>query len=327
VAGAVHVHTRASDDAWGDLSDTLRVAREEGLSFLVLGDHNGADALGGARAVVVDRVLVVNGTEWSTDQGHLLDLSFLPAAQRLRDAREAVADCRARGGPCVAGHPVSQRTPWVGALHDLDGMEVHSLMHALGDRTKSPVTGLLPALPLLLAWPQGLVWDVGAGDAAALAALEKGPLSQGVAAFCGSDLHGHIPLRENLLGFLTLVGLPEKPPDDPVAAGHAVRRALAGSPCVNALAGWVDGLALVVEGDSVVVRAQVQGTAGPAEVVLRRGGQEVGRAGLVPGQSGEVRAPREGGAWRAEVEVDAPGLVGRMRRTAAVRLLWVDGAP
>ena len=325
-AGAVHVHTRASDDAHAALPDTLAAARAAGLSFIVVADHKGADALGGVRALVVDGVLVVAAAEWSTEAGHLLDLSFLAADRTLSVAKEAVADCRVRGGPCVAAHPTSARRPWVAPLGDLDGLEVHSAMTSLGDRGRPPFLGLLAGLGMLVAWREGVLWDVGAYDASALSTLEKGPLAQGLSAFCSPDLHGWVPLRENLLGYLTLVGLPEELPRDPVLASEGLRSALRGSTCVNALAGWVDGLSLVSQDGVVTARGQVRRSAGPAAVVLRRDGVEVGRAALEPGLAGQVQAPAAGGAWRAEVEVDAPGITGPMRRSAAVRTLWVDGA-
>jgi len=70
VRGAYHVHTTRSDGR-GTLDEVVRAARESGLRFVVVTDH---EVLAPEEQGYRDGVLVVKGTEISTPFGHVVAL-------------------------------------------------------------------------------------------------------------------------------------------------------------------------------------------------------------------------------------------------------------
>jgi hypothetical protein len=103
--GVVHVHTALSDGG-GDAGEVVAAARAAGLDFVAITDHNVLDAksLEGYR----QGVLVLVGTEISTNAGHLLALGLADPAFRFSgDMRDALDDVRELGGIAFAAHPTS----------------------------------------------------------------------------------------------------------------------------------------------------------------------------------------------------------------------------
>jgi len=107
VSGAVHVHTSLSDGG-GTPLDVVAAAREAGLSFVVITDHNTLDAKPHER--YRDGVLVIVGSELSTTAGHVLALGIADPGFRFSgDASDVIADIRDLGGHAFAAHPTSTR--------------------------------------------------------------------------------------------------------------------------------------------------------------------------------------------------------------------------
>src|ERR1700752_2678807 len=73
VPGVVHVHTTLSDGG-GSPAEVIAAAREAGLRFVVLTDHNNLDAK--SYEGYHDGVLVLVGSELSTTVGHILGLGI-----------------------------------------------------------------------------------------------------------------------------------------------------------------------------------------------------------------------------------------------------------
>ena len=113
--GIVHVHTPASDGG-GDAGEVIAAARAAGLDFVAISDHNNLDLkpLEGWHG----ELLVLVGTEISTQQGHVLGLGLErdPAFRFSGDATDALDDVRLLGGRSFAAHPTSPRTElrWTG---------------------------------------------------------------------------------------------------------------------------------------------------------------------------------------------------------------------
>ena len=108
--GAWHVHTTRSDGR-GTLDEVMRAAREAGLQFVVVTDHN---VLTPADQGWHDGVLVVEGTEASTRFGHVVALGVpraLDAAERDGDPLGAIARL---GGEAVLAHPFHPSRPFSG---------------------------------------------------------------------------------------------------------------------------------------------------------------------------------------------------------------------
>jgi hypothetical protein len=114
VGGVLHVHTTLSDGG-GTPDEVIEAARTSGLDFVAITDHNNLDAKpsegyhGG--------VLVLVGTEISTQSGHLLGLGIPDPGYRFSgDAKDALNDVRDLGGVAFAAHPLSPREDfrWTG---------------------------------------------------------------------------------------------------------------------------------------------------------------------------------------------------------------------
>lgn len=107
VAGVVHVHTTLSDGG-GTPEQVAAAARQAGLQFVVINDHNNVDAK--SFEGYHDGVLVVVGTEISTTAGHVLGLGVADPVFRFSGgAQDALDDIRLLGGHAWAAHPLSAR--------------------------------------------------------------------------------------------------------------------------------------------------------------------------------------------------------------------------
>ena len=105
--GAVHVHTTHSDGAL-DVAGVVDEGRAAGLDFLLVTDHNTLAAK--PREGYHGDLLLIVGTEISTDTGHILGFGFDPPAYRFpRRAIEVLRDIRDLGGAAFAAHPTSPR--------------------------------------------------------------------------------------------------------------------------------------------------------------------------------------------------------------------------
>ena len=194
VPGAVHVHTTLSDGG-GTPEEVIAAARATGLEFVVLTDHNNLDAkpFEGYR----DGVLVIVGTEISTQNGHVLGLGIPDPVYRFSgDVRDALLDIRDLGGFAFAAHPVSPRAdfqwsawrepgPWGIELLNGDSQwraaGVGRLLHTATHYPLHPERALLTSLTA----PQETLarWDT---------LLRE----RDVPGIVGADAHSRVPIRK-----------------------------------------------------------------------------------------------------------------------------------
>lgn len=95
--GDLHIHSRHSEDSSNHpLSTILNVAREEGIDFLLISDHDNhvagavADHTWADPEFRSDSIIMLYGAEWTTDRGHANPISAVPYDhQRLYDMRDA----------------------------------------------------------------------------------------------------------------------------------------------------------------------------------------------------------------------------------------------
>jgi len=110
IRGAYHVHTTRSDGR-GTLDEVVRAAKEAGLQFVVVTDHN---LLAPEDQGYRDGVLVVEATEVSTAFGHVVALGVPRALTPEERDGDPLAAIRALGGVAVAAHPFHPRRPFTG---------------------------------------------------------------------------------------------------------------------------------------------------------------------------------------------------------------------
>ena len=107
IKGAVHVHTIRSDGG-GTVDDVASAAAAVGIKFVIITDHG--DGRGLDPPSYRSGVLVMDGAEVSTAQGHVLALGARPAEYPLGgEARDVIDDIHRLGGIAVVAHPDSAK--------------------------------------------------------------------------------------------------------------------------------------------------------------------------------------------------------------------------
>lgn len=127
--GVLHVHTRYSHDSQGSLDEVVEAARNEGLDFVILTEHNTLAPLREGKQGFHDGVLVLAGMEISAADGHLLALGVTEEIERHgRSAQDLINEVNRQGGIALIAHPAGSKSPWrnweVTGIH---GLEVYTL--------------------------------------------------------------------------------------------------------------------------------------------------------------------------------------------------------
>jgi hypothetical protein len=124
IAGAYHVHTTRSDGI-GDRNAVAAAAARAGLAFVILTDHGDATRPPDP-PVYLEGVLIIDGVEISTDEGHYVAIDMPGAPYPLGGAAGAVVEDVSRlGGFGIAAHPDSPKSVlrWTDDLAPVDGIE------------------------------------------------------------------------------------------------------------------------------------------------------------------------------------------------------------
>jgi hypothetical protein len=193
VRGVMHVHTDRSDGS-GTADEVAAAASRAGLRFVILTDHDtGADEPG--KPYYRFGVLMIEGIEISTEQGHVIALGLPRAPYPLAgEARDVLEDIRRLGGISIAAHPESRKPElrWSEWTTALDGLEWLNGDSEWRDESTATLIGLLARYPFrqpetlarLLDRPEAVMrrWDELA---------QRRP----VVAVAGADAHARIGLR------------------------------------------------------------------------------------------------------------------------------------
>jgi PHP domain len=191
VAGIVHVHTTLSDGG-GSPEEVIEAARTAGLGFVAITDHNNLDAkpLEGYHG----GVLVLVGSELSTNAGHVLALGIPDPAFRFSgDARDVLDDVRDLGGISFAAHPSSQRADlrWTG--WDLPGPWGVELLNGDSEWRRAGGRLALTAALYGINRSYALLRSLSAPDAM-LARWDAMLATRDVPGIVGADAHSRVPL-------------------------------------------------------------------------------------------------------------------------------------
>jgi hypothetical protein len=332
--GAYHVHTTASDGR-GTLADVVRAAREAGLEFVVVTDHNVRTP---ERPAWVEGVLVVPASEASTPLGHVIALGVPRALSREERESDPLGAIRALGGEAVLAHPLHPERPFTGwARGPWRGFEVVSDDTAWHRVVADHDLGRALRAALVLPWDRGRAELALADDPAdelarfdveLRAARAADPRRPARVLFCSVDAHGYPSYAAAFEGFsmrvpVAATGDAERDARavtaaltdgsascvmDAVAPAARVRLAPAAAPPGVAPAGL--GAARPAALDLTLEAPRITG----AEVRLLRDGELVFRTRGDPVRGGAVRArlPCVDGAvaacppgdYRAEVRRD-----------------------
>jgi len=298
--GAWHVHTTRSDGR-GDLDEVLRAARESGLQFVVVADHN---VLAPGDAGWRDGVLVVPATEISAPYGHVVGIGLSRELGKDERQRDALGTVGRLGGEAVLAHPFHPGRPFTRwTRDDWSGMEVVSIDSFWGLVRRDQAWWRAGKALLLLPWDAGRsMLSFYQDPERELARYDAVAARRRVALLCASDAHGWPTYGAAFEAFSMHV--PVAPTGDGVTDVAAVRRALLdGSAwCVLDALAPASGVRLSVAstGDRIDLAAMVPGKARPAWLIFRDGAP-VGALSTTPGGWGwNCGGPCPPGAWRVE---------------------------
>jgi hypothetical protein len=215
--GAWHVHTTRSDGR-GTLADVVAAAREAGLQFVVVSDH---EVLAPEEEGWHDGVLVVKATEVSTPFGHVVAVGVPHALTAEERDAEPLRIIRSLGGEAVIAHPFQPSRPFSGwDRGPWRGLEVVSNDTSWGETLATGswlrIARAALALPFdparavlaLESDPRPELRRFDREEAAARRADPRAPLR---VLFCSADAHGYPSYRAAFEAFsmhvpLTLTG-------------------------------------------------------------------------------------------------------------------------
>jgi hypothetical protein len=225
IRGAYHVHTTRSDGR-GALDAVVRAARQAGLQFVVVTDHN---LLTPEEQGYRDGVLVVEATEASTAFGHVVALGVPRALTREERDGDPLAAIRALGGEAVLAHPFHPRRPFTGwGRGPWRGLEVVSNDTGWGRAVADRAVGRIAAAVLALPFDRArAVVTLAEDPAEGLARLDAEVASGGgptEVLLCSADAHGYPSYRAAFEAFT--MHLPIALTGDGARDAAAVTRAL-----------------------------------------------------------------------------------------------------
>jgi len=248
IRGAFHVHSTLSDGQ-GTPSEIARAAKDAGLQFVVMTDHNLRTL---PKSSFEQGVLIISGVELSTHQGHLVVIGASRGLDRPDRDPDPVRHAQQLGGLTILAHPVQRRHPWRDAksASRAAGMELYSADSLFRDALDSPFQLLLPAAGAYLTNPMHALMILDRGQPQATSKLLEISAREPKLALCAHDAHGwpsyELAFRSFSLHIPRTGALQEGLPADASAAALSVVEALSQGRfyCAFDALGDADGFAL-----------------------------------------------------------------------------------
>lgn len=224
--GAYHLHSTNSDGR-GAPSQIAHAAKQAGLQFIVMTDHNLRTL---SAPTYEDGVLVISGVELSTPAGHLVALGTprgLSKAERDGDPVQRVTDL---DGFSFLAHPVQMKHPWTDdqAALRATGLELYSADSLFREAQRRPFSVLGPALGAYLSNPMHALMILVRPNPEATAKLLELSSRAPKVALCAQDAHGVPPYLLEFHAFsMYLPQHPEFANGWPANPGEAARAVIA----------------------------------------------------------------------------------------------------
>ncbi len=194
VTGVVHVHTSLSDGG-GTPAEVAAAAKKAGLQFVVLTDHNNLDAK--PFEGYHDGVLVVVGTEISTQSGHVVGLGIPDPVFRFSgSAADALDDVRVLAGTAWAAHPLSARDDFKWTGWDLPGGWGVELLNGDSQWRAAGLGRLARTAALYLVNPRYALLGSLTSPQATLARWDGILARRDAPGLAGADAHERVPLHK-----------------------------------------------------------------------------------------------------------------------------------
>lgn len=150
IQGSYHIHTIHSDGRKTP-EKIAELASRSSLDFIILADHGAPNFESLATAGWKQGVLVLAGSEFSVNRGHLVALGFKSPASRFSQiAENAAYQIKALGGLSIIAHPYSKVSWSWGESIGYDGLEIINANTVL----KSSLLRLFPLMPSILVRPE-----------------------------------------------------------------------------------------------------------------------------------------------------------------------------
>lgn len=148
-AGLIHGHSGYSGDAYGSYDDLSKAAAAQGLSFVVLTEHNNLDATRDGVEGWRNGVLMLSGVESTRPEGYLLAIGTETyRTSRMDDTGHFLSEAASQNGLVLLAHPTRPKWQWRGAIDErMAGMEILDLADAFY------AARLLDKLELILVYP------------------------------------------------------------------------------------------------------------------------------------------------------------------------------
>lgn len=304
--GTYHVHSFLSHDSDLTLDEIAEAAKKAKIDFVIITDHNKLLD----EASIINNVLLIPGTEYSTPQGHLISLAatqLITDNARYAEQKDIYQSIHAVNGYTIIAHPTDDKSPWSGNTLDANGIEIANMTSSLRKIGGPWFTRLLP---YLLAWPASPTIALAQfyeRDHAALAIWDN-QLIPAYAGVCAVDAHGWMHLSQNFRAWNIVLNEPITQTNANEASKAILQQIQQGNSfCFAGILGDAPALKWDIKPNrhNISIRLALEDNRVPLQWVLYRNGS------IVKKSFGQeiLYTEAEPGIYRAEIYTDIPNIL------------------